>query len=253
VIQAEGLTKQYGKVVAVHEVSFRVAGGEIFGFLGPNGAGKTTTIRLLAGLLRPTRGTATVAGFDIVAEARSVKQRVGYLAENPYLYPKLTGREFLQFMGGLYGVPAAPLAARVERLLGLFELDGKAGQLVEGYSHGMRQKLALAGTLLHQPKVLLLDEPTSGLDPRSARVVKDLLLGLAQRGHTVLLSTHVLEIAEQMCHRVGIIQRGEIVATGSLAELRGQTRSDGGSLEEIFLQLTGGPEAGDLAAFLGAP
>src|SRR5438132_3025050 len=213
-ILANGLTKTFGKLTAVRDLSFEVRAGEVFGFLGPNGAGKTTTIRMLTGLVRPTSGSAMVAGFDVAAEPQQVKRRVGYLAETPYLYAKLSGREFLAFMGGLYEVPPALARLRAERLLSLFELADKADDLVESYSHGMRQKLALAGAMLHEPPVLFLDEPTSGLDPRSARLVKDLLVALVERGHTVFLSTHVLEIAEQLCHRVGIIDRGQVVATG---------------------------------------
>jgi ABC-2 type transport system ATP-binding protein len=250
IVQATSLTKHFGKLVAVHDLNLAVPAGEVFGFLGPNGAGKTTTIRMLTGLVRPTSGSACVAGFDVVRESREVKRRVGYLAETPYLYPKLTGREFLQFMGGLYEVPPVAIGERGARLLGLFELVDKADQLVESYSHGMRQKLALAGAMLHEPQVLFLDEPTSGLDPRSARLVKDLLLGLVTRGHTVFLSTHVLEIAEQLCHRVGIIDHGRIVATGTLDELRQQAQREAGSLEDIFLQLTGGSEERELATYL---
>ena len=197
-----------------------------------------------------TGGSAVVAGYDVAREAREVKRRVGYLAETPYLYPKLSGREFLSFMGGLFSVPAGTARPRAERLLSLFELADKADELIETYSHGMRQKLALAGAMLHEPPVLFLDEPTAGLDPRSARLVKDLLVGLVQRGHTVFLSTHVLEIAEQLCHRVGIIDRGQMVATGTLDELRQQAQRDAYSLEDIFLQLTGGSEDRDLAAYL---
>ncbi len=250
VVQARGLTKQFGKLVAVHDLSLTIPAGEVFGFLGPNGAGKTTTIRMLTGLVRPTSGSACVGGFDVVREPREVKRRVGYVAETPYLYPKLSGREFLEFMSGLYDVPPAVARQRATRLLGLFELAEKAEQLIESYSHGMRQKLALAGAMLHEPQVLFLDEPTSGLDPRSARLVKDLLLGLVERGHTVFLSTHVLEIAEQLCHRVGIINRGEIVATGTLEELRQQSQQESGSLEDIFLQLTGAGAERELAAYL---
>jgi ABC-2 type transport system ATP-binding protein len=250
IVHAEGLTKQFGKLVAVQDLNLRVAAGEVFGFLGPNGAGKTTTIRMLIGLVRPTSGSASVAGFDVVSQAKSVKRHVGYVAETPYLYPKLTGREFLEFMAGLYFVPADLARQRTTRLLGLFELVDKADQLVESYSHGMRQKLALAGAMVHEPQVLFLDEPTSGLDPRSARLVKDLLLGLVERGHTVFLSTHVLEIAEQLCHRVAIIDHGRIVATGTLDELRHEAQREAGSLEDIFLQLTGGSEERELAAYL---
>ncbi|SRR6266498_1642129 len=250
IVQATGLTKQFGKLTAVRDLSLLVPAGEVFGFLGPNGAGKTTTIRMLTGLVRPTSGSAYVAGFDVLREPREVKRRVGYLAETPYLYPKLSGREFLHFMGGLYEVPADQARPRAERLFGLFELVDKADQLVESYSHGMRQKLALAAAMLHEPPVLFLDEPTSGLDPRAARLVKDLLVGLVARGHTVFLSTHVLEIAEQLCHRVGIIHQGQIVATGTLEELRQQAQREAGSLEDVFLQLTGGSEERELAAYL---
>jgi ABC-2 type transport system ATP-binding protein len=251
IIQASGLTKRFGKLTAVRDLSLEVGAGQVFGFLGPNGAGKTTTIRMLTGLVRPTSGSALVAGYDVGLEPREVKRRVGYLAETPYLYPKLTGQEFLGFLGGLYDVPAHIARPRAERLLSLFELADRADELVETYSHGMRQKLALAGAMLHEPPVLFLDEPTSGLDPRSARLVKDLLVALVERGHTVFLSTHVLEIAEQLCHRVGIIDRGQVVATGTLAELRQQAQRDAYSLEDIFLQLTGGSEERELAAYLG--
>jgi ABC-2 type transport system ATP-binding protein len=249
-IRANGLTKRFGKLAAVDDLSLEVGAGEVFGFLGPNGAGKTTTIRMLSGLIRPTGGTALVAGHDVATEPREVKRRVGYLAETPYLYPKLTGREFLAFMGGLYDVPKGLASQRSERLLNLFELPDKADDLVEAYSHGMRQKLALAGALLHEPAVLFLDEPTSGLDPRSARLVKDLLVALVERGHTIFLSTHVLEIAEQLCHRVGIIDHGRIIATGTLDELRRQTHVEAFSLEDVFLQLTGGTEERELATYL---
>jgi ABC-2 type transport system ATP-binding protein len=249
-IQANGLTKQFGKLQAVRDLTMQVGAGEVFGFLGPNGAGKTTTIRMLTGLVRPTSGSARVAGYDVAREPREVKRRVGYLAETPYLYGKLSGREFLAFMGGLYEVPPSLARQRSERLLSLFELADKADELVESYSHGMRQKLALAGALLHEPPVLFLDEPTSGLDPRSARLVKDLLVALVERGHTVFLSTHVLEIAEHLCHRVGIIDHGQLVATGTLDELRNQTQAQGSSLEDVFLQLTGGTEERELATYL---
>jgi ABC-2 type transport system ATP-binding protein len=249
-IRANALTKQFGKLAAVRGVTLEVGAGEVFGFLGPNGAGKTTTIRMLTGLVRPTSGSAVVAGFDVAASPREVKRRVGYLAETPYLYSKLTGREFLGFMGGLYEVPPALTRQRSERLLSLFELSDKSDELIETYSHGMRQKLALAGTMLHEPPVLFLDEPTSGLDPRSARLVKDLLLALTERGHTVFLSTHVLEIAEHLCQRVGIIDHGQVIATGTLDELRHQAHVEAYSLEDVFLQLTGGNEERELASFL---
>src|SRR5258708_2245129 len=249
-IVASGLTRHYRKLAAVRDLSLEVGAGEVFGLLGHNGAGKTTTIRMLTGLVRPSTGSALVAGFDVAREPLQVKRRVGYLAETPYLYGKLSGREFLAFMGGLYEVPPALARARAQRLLSLFELADKADDLAESYSHGMRQKLALAGAMLHEPPVLFLDEPTSGLDPRSARLVKDLLVALVERGHTVFLSTHVLEIAEHLCHRVGIIDHGHVVATGTLAELRHQAQLQAGSLQDIFLQLTGGHEERELATYL---
>src|ERR1700738_3388043 len=249
-IKANGLTKHFGKLVAVSDLTLEVGAGEVFGFLGPNGAGKTTTIRMLTGLVRPTSGTALVAGYDVAHQPREVKRRVGFLAETPYLYGKLTGREFLAFRVGLYEVSPPLARQRADRLLSLFELSDKADELVETYSHGMRQKLALAGAMLHEPPVLFLDEPTSGLDPRSSRLVKDLLVALVERGHTVFLSTHVLEIAEHLCHRVGIIDHGQVIATGTLDELRAQAQPEGESLEDIFLQMTGGSEERELAAYL---
>ncbi|MBI2760341.1 MAG: ABC transporter ATP-binding protein [Chloroflexi bacterium] len=249
-IEVQGLGKRFGSFDAVRDLSFAVETGEIFGFLGPNGAGKTTTMRMLTCLLRPTSGGARVAGHDIVRGPLEVKRRIGYVADGPYLYPKLTGREFLEFIADLYRLDRRAAAHRGEELFSLFDLVDKAGDLVEGYSHGMRQKLALAAALLHDPEVLFLDEPTSGLDPRTARTVKDLLLGLSAKGCTVLFSTHVLEIAEQMCHRVGIIDHGSMIAIGTLDELRAQSQSGRASLEDIFLQLTGGPEAREIAAFL---
>jgi len=236
-IHAVGLTKSFGSVHAVSAVDLEIERGEIFGFLGPNGAGKSTTIRMLAGLLTPTSGTAHVAGFDVISEPIEVKARIGYLAENPYAYEKLTGAEFLRFIGDLFQVDRSVASERAAGLLRRLGLNEDADKLVESYSRGMRQKLGLIAALLHAPEVLFLDEPTSGLDPRSARIVKDLLTELSDEGRTVLLSTHVLATAEQMCDRVGIIARGRLIAVGSLAQLRKGSRSTG-SLEDIFLELT---------------
>ncbi|MEX2394993.1 MAG: ABC transporter ATP-binding protein [Actinomycetota bacterium] len=240
-IKAVGLTKSFGSVNAVAGVDLEVDRGEIFGFLGPNGAGKSTTIRMLTGLLVPTGGSARVAGYDVVAEPIQVKARIGYLAENPYAYEKLTGAEFLRFIGDLFQVDRSVAAERATALLERLGLRDDADKLVEGYSRGMRQKLGLIAALLHSPEVLFLDEPTSGLDPRSARIVKDLLTEQSDQGQTVFLSTHVLATAEQMCDRVGIIARGRLIAVGSLAQLRKRSRSTG-SLEDIFLELTAEPE-----------
>ena len=247
-VRAVSLTRSFGEVRAVDGLDLAVARGELFGFLGPNGAGKTTTMRLLTGLLRPTSGDAFVAGHSLTHEPARARAALGFVPDTPFLYDKLTAREFLAFSAALHGVEPGVAERRGRALLSLLELEGAADGLVEGYSHGMRQKTALAGALIHDPQVLFLDEPTIGLDPRSARTIKDLLRGLCDRGKAVFLSTHVLEIAERLCDRVGILSRGRLAVVGTVAELREQARSSA-SLEEIFLGLTGGAEGADLAAF----
>jgi ABC-2 type transport system ATP-binding protein len=239
-ILASGLRKIFDRNVAVEHVDLQVHGGEIFGFLGPNGAGKTTTIKMLIGLLRPSAGQALIGGHNIATHPIAAKALLGYVPDEPYLPDKLTAREFLQFIGGLYRISPATIQQRGDELLRLFDLISHADELVGGFSHGMKQKTALAGALLHQPRVLFLDEPTVGLDPRSARLIKDILRQLAAQGTAVFLTTHILEIAEQLCDRVAIIQRGRIVASGSLNELRHGSADQ--SLEDIFLALTGGAE-----------
>ena len=238
-IVACGLRKTYGEHVAVRGVDLTIGRGEIVAFLGPNGAGKTTTIKMLTGLLRPTSGTAAILGHDIQADALAAKALFGYVPDTPNLYGKLKGWEFLRFMARLYRVPTAEAEARAVELLRLFDLTAAASDLIEGYSHGMSQKMALAGALVHAPRVLFLDEPTVGLDPRSARTIKDLLGQLRGQGVTVFLSTHILEIAERMADRVVIIDKGAIIAAGTVAELR---HGGSGTLEDIFLDLTGGAE-----------
>jgi ABC-2 type transport system ATP-binding protein len=245
-VLARGLRKAYGEHVAVAGVDLTIGRGEIVGFLGPNGAGKTTTIKMLTGLLKPTEGSAAILGHDIEREPIAAKAAFGYVPDTPNLYGKLRGWEYLRFMARLYRVPTEQAERRAAELLRLFDLYEAASDLIEGYSHGMSQKMALAGALVHDPQVLFLDEPTVGLDPRSARLIKDLLGQLRSRGVTVFLSTHILEIAERMCDRVVIINKGTIVAAGTLAELRAQGQE--GSLEDIFLSLTGGAE---YAAMLG--
>ncbi len=243
-VEVQGLTKRYGAFTAVDGIDLTIARGEIMGLLGPNGAGKTTTLRMLCGLLRPTAGTARVAGIDLGRDPRGAKAKLGYLDEEPIVYPYLTGREFLTFVCDLYGVPGgAERRAHVQGLLELFELADKQDETIAGYSHGMRQKIGLASLLAHSPELLLLDEPTNGLDPRSARRVKDLLQELSRRGVTTVLSTHLLEIAQALCDRVAIMDRGRIVAVGTLEELRQGTQQATASLEDLFLALTGGPEA----------
>lgn len=240
VIEARGLTRRYGHTLAVRNVDLVVYPGEIVGFLGPNGAGKTTTIKMLIGLLRPSAGMVRIGGFDMQRQPLQAKALLGYVPDQPYLPEKLTVREFLRFMAGLYQLDPTVAMQRGEELLRLFELTDRADELLGSYSHGMRQKAALAGALLHNPRALFLDEPTVGLDPRSARLIKIMLHNIAQQGAAVFMSTHILEIAERLCNRVFIINQGSIIAAGSLEELRAG-RSD--SLEDIFLALTGGPEA----------
>jgi len=250
-IRTEGLTKTFGDLVAVDRLDLHVKPGELFGFLGPNGAGKTTTIRMLTGLLQPSAGQARVAGHDVVAEALEVKASIGYLSETPFLYGKLTGREFLHFMGGLYRVPEAVRRSQSDRLLELFGLEEKADELIDTYSQGMRKKIGLCSLLVHSPKVLILDEPTNGLDPRSARLVKEILHGLCAKGTTVFMSTHILEIAENMCDRVAIINAGQLVAVGTMDELRAGVTEESSTLEDIFLDVTGGSEVAEIASYLG--
>ena len=243
------LTKRYGSLTAVEDLDLEVGAGELFGFLGPNGAGKTTTIKMLVGLLRPTSGTARVAGIDITAEPEKAKARIGYVPDAATLYDKLSAREFLEFSGDLYHVEPRVRDRRIASLLKLFDLDQRANDFLSGYSRGMRQKVSLAAALLHDPQVLFLDEPTVGLDPQSARQMKDILQDFCKEGKTVFMSTHILEIAERMCTRLAIINHGRLVTVGSLQELRHMVGQDGQSLEQIFLELTGSRED-DVSAVL---
>ncbi len=251
-IEAEHLAKHFGDKIAVNDVSFTVNRGEIFGFLGPNGAGKTTTIKIFVGLLKPTSGQARVAGFDVLAQPLLAKAACGYVPDEPNLYSKLSARELLRFVGDLYALPRELVTRRSEELLRLFDLTDAGDDLVDSYSHGMQQKTSLAAALLHDPKVLILDEPTVGLDPKSARLIKDILRQIADRGAAIMLSTHILEIAERMCDRIGIINQGKLVAVGTLDELRslGKREGNGASLEDIFLELTGGAEYAEIAEVL---
>lgn len=247
-IEARHLSKRYGDIQAVRGLDLHVGEGVLFGFVGPNGAGKTTTIRLLCGILRPTSGEARVARYDVLKEPVEVKRRIGYLAEEPNLYEKLTTREFLDFAADLHDLDAEA-RPRIERLLHVLQLSEKEDELVEGLSRGMRQKVGLAAALLHDPQVLFLDEPTSGLDPASARLVKDVLSELTRRGKTIFLSTHLLDVAQDMCDRVGIINEGALVAEGSLEDLRSYADAPDASLEDLYLKLTGS-QAADAAGQL---
>jgi ABC-2 type transport system ATP-binding protein len=234
------LVKRYGKFTAVGGINLEVAKGELCGLLGPNGAGKTTTIRMIAGILRPTAGAVEVAGYNIHTHPLEAKHRMGYIPDRPFVYDKLTGGEFLRFAAALYGQEGASIERRIDELLELFELTPWKDELTESYSHGMRQKLIISGALVHRPAVIVVDEPMVGLDPKSARLLKDLFRQFVDRGGTVLMSTHTLEVAEQMCDRIAIVYQGKVAAQGTMAELRRQTESGDMSLEGLFLKLTGG-------------
>lgn len=249
-IETRNLVKCYGDKMAVDNVSLEVHGGEVFGFLGPNGAGKTTTIKMIVGLLQPTSGTVTVAGYDVQAQPLLAKASSGYVPDTPNLYAKLTGRELLRFVGDLFNLDRRQAAQRTDELLRMFDLTAAADDTVDSYSHGMQQKASLASALMHDPKVLVLDEPTVGLDPKSARLIKDILRQMAERGAAVFLSTHILEIAERMCDRIGIINQGRLVAVGTMNELRLLGKAGEVSLEDIFLGLTGGAEEAEIAEIL---
>lgn len=250
-IEIKGLCKNYGALRAVDNLSLTVEPGEIFGFLGPNGAGKTTTIQMLTGLLKPTAGDVFICGRDLERQPAQAKSLIGYLHDEPVLYERLSGREFLEFSGELYRIPLKRQEERITELLEMFELTDRADDYIQAYSRGMRKKLALAAALLHEPRVLVMDEPTSALDPKNARLLKSILKTMAARGAAVFMSTHILEIAEHMCTRVGIIDRGKLVACGSMSELRRQSRSDYDTLEDIFLKITGGAEYSDIISLLG--
>ncbi len=236
-IEIEHLTKQFGTKAAVDDISLRVAPGELYAFLGPNGAGKTTTIKVIVGLLRPTSGTVRVGGFDVHADGVNARRILSYVPDQPFLYEKLSGREFLQFVGNLYGMDPAASRDRIARLSEQFDTTSYLDDLAESYSHGMRQRVVLSAALMHDPKVFVVDEPMVGLDPRSARLVKDALCELAARGASVFMSTHTLSIAEEVATRIGIIHHGRLIAEGTVDELRllGHTSS---RLEDIFLTLT---------------
>jgi ABC-2 type transport system ATP-binding protein len=237
VIELTNVTKRYGTKLAVDNLSLTVAGGELFAFLGPNGAGKTTTIKMLCGLLFPTSGAVRVGGFDVVADGDQARRLISYVPDQPFLYEKLTGREFLQFVADLYGMSKDRATERMQAVIDLFGLHEFVDDLTERYSHGMRQRTVFAAALIHEPKLLVTDEPTVGLDPKSIRLLKDLLRAEANRGTTVFLSTHSLDVAQELADRIGIVEHGRLIGCGTLAMLRKQASLDG-SLEEVFLKLT---------------
>ena len=238
-IELNDLTKRYGSTLAVDRLSLSVEKGEIFGFIGPNGAGKTTTIRMMAGVLGPTGGTVRISGIDMGSEPEAAKRLIGFIPDRPFLYEKLTGMEFLRFVSDLYGFTDGLFRKRAEELLIQFSLYDWSDHLIEAYSHGMKQRLIIASALLHEPRVIIVDEPMVGLDPAGIRMVKDLLRELAEGGTTIFMSTHTLEIAEDLCNRIGVIHHGRLVALGSTGDLRGTAQLREGDLEDVFLRLTG--------------
>ncbi len=248
-ISAENLTKRYGPTVAVDNISLKVDPGRIVGFLGPNGAGKTTTLKLLTGLLKPDSGQVEICGHDLATEPTAAKSKLGYVPDVPHLYEKLTPLEFLSFIADVFGLPQKISSKRIADLISLFDLGPQAGKLISSLSHGNKQKVSLAAAVLHRPEALLLDEPTGGLDPRATRKIKDVILELARGGCAVLFSTHILEIAENMCDSLIIINGGKIVAQGPIAQLK-QSAREGSTLEELFIELTGGSEYGEVIRYL---
>jgi ABC-2 type transport system ATP-binding protein len=240
-IQLEHLTKRYGSFTAVDDLNLQLSEGEIFGFLGPNGAGKTTTIRMMMGLLKPTAGRIILGGHDLAAAPLAAKAISTFVPDRPFIYEKLTGREFLHFVGGLYQVPEELYRERARESLDFFRLSDWGDELVENYSHGMKQRLVVAAALLPDPKILVVDEPMVGMDPIGARMFKALLRSLTLKGKTVFMSTHSLEVAEELCNRIGIILGGKLIALGTLDELQSQAGNES-RLEDIFLKLTAAPD-----------
>ena len=237
-IELTRLTKRYGSITAVNDLSLRVTQGEIFGFIGPNGAGKTTTIKMMGGLIAPTSGTVKVAGADMARDPEKAKRIIGFIPDRPFLYEKLTGMEFLRFTADLYGAGDNGFVDRAVRLLSVFSLTEWGNELIESYSHGMKQRLIMCAALVHEPRVLVVDEPMVGLDPRGIRLVKDLLKGLSERGVTIFLSTHTLEVAQNLCHRIGVIHRGRMIAMGTTTDLKREAGVGEQDLEAVFLRLT---------------
>jgi ABC-2 type transport system ATP-binding protein len=249
-LEVTGIVKRYGDLGAVNGLDLRVPRGEIFGFLGPNGAGKTTTIRMIAGVLEPTEGSIVIGGYDLETHPMQAKSRIGYIPDRPFLYEKLSGGEFLRFVSGIWGKDEPASEERADGLLEIFNLLEWKHELIETYSHGMRQKLLITSALIHQPELIVVDEPMVGLDPRSARILKDLFRVYVERGGTVFLSSHTLEIVEAVCDRIAIIREGVIIAKGTMDDLRLQVDSGGADLEEIFLKVTGSGEMAEVVASL---
>jgi ABC-2 type transport system ATP-binding protein len=237
-IELKGITKKFGDFRAVDNLSLTVNKGEIFGFLGPNGAGKTTTIKMIAGVLLPTTGTITIGGIDMQAQPEAAKRKIGFIPDRPYLYEKLTGMEFLKFTADLYDVPHDIYRERAQKNLEMFSLIDWSDELIESYSHGMKQRLIMCAALLHDPEIIIVDEPMVGLDPAAIIMVKELFQRLARDGVTIFMSTHTLTIVEDTCDRIGIIHRGRLIASGTTADLRHEANIADADLEKVFLNLT---------------
>jgi ABC-2 type transport system ATP-binding protein len=239
VVELKGVVKRYNEILAVDNVDLTLNRGEIFALLGPNGSGKSTTLKMLIGLVQPDSGSVNVLGVNVQENPVAVKQLVGYVPESPHLYEFLTGIEYLDFIGDIYGMQNEEKENRITEYLKALQLEGREGDMINGYSDGMKQKIALISAFLHKPKLLILDEPLSALDPRSARIIKDFLHQLKNQGITTIMSTHVLEIAQAVCDRIGIMYQGKILALGNMKELRQMARLPDSGLEDIFLKLTG--------------
>jgi ABC-2 type transport system ATP-binding protein len=238
-VDLKNVTKRYNELVAVNNLNLTINTGEIFGLLGPNGSGKSTTLKMLVGLVQPTSGDVNVLGLDVTKQPVEVKQLIGYVPEAANIYEFLTGIEYLDFIADIYGVPPAEKQQRITEYLRALQLEGREGDMINSYSDGMRKKISLISAFIHKPKLLLLDEPLNALDPRSARIVKDFLHSLKNQGVTTIMSTHVLEIAEAICDRIGIMYQGNILALGNMEELRQRASLPHSGLEDIFLKLTG--------------
>jgi ABC-2 type transport system ATP-binding protein len=251
-IKLTQLTKNYGTFTAVAGIDLDVPRGELFGFLGPNGAGKTTSLRMIAGILKPTSGRVEIGGIDMAEDPVAAKMRLGFIPDRPFIYEKLTGAEFLRFVAGLYDQEGERVEHRARELLALFDLEEWRDELVESYSHGMRQKLIISSAFVHRPEVIVVDEPMVGLDPKAARILKDLFREYTNRGHTIMMSTHTLEVAEALCDRIAIIQAGKIRAAGTMDDLRRHAAGGSTGLEDIFLKLTGENAARELVDVLDA-
>jgi ABC-2 type transport system ATP-binding protein len=250
-VNLNGVSKSFGTVHAVKDLDLKIDAGTVFGFLGPNGSGKSTTMKIIMGLLKADSGDLDVYGINVTRNPWEVKKIVGYVPESPRLYDFLTGLEYLDFIGDVYGLDAATKKKRIEEYLGAFDLENRENEMISGYSHGMQQKIAIIAALLHKPRLLILDEPLSGLDPKSAKIVKDLIHKLAKESITTIMSTHVLEIADAICDKIAIMYQGTKIAEGKPAELRKESKMPDSTLEEIFLKLTGTNDIKDIVNALG--